>query len=334
MIPSADVPEVYVDESSNSGENLLDVNQPVFTLAGVHVAQDVAEGIVSEVRSGLPASQNEPKYGSLAKSGRGRTALLRAFARLPPGSVRAFFVHKRFMVVTKMVDLLVEPFAHAAGFNLYEDRRTLGLAEVLHMGGPVFGEQDAYDRLLQAFLDWGRQRASTDELFAALRIYRTTVTHEDFLGWVELLEACRGSADEHAADLASGDVQDELDPAVPALYRLCLDFGSALGRFRLIHDESKVISRNAELLLSTRQGLADPARPGHAIEPLPTKQIAFADSKNHPRLQLADWAAGAVRQYATQRATDSQDSFAHELAPVVEPWLIDGIWPAPHADQD
>ncbi|MFI6063389.1 DUF3800 domain-containing protein [Streptomyces sp. NPDC051286] len=52
---------VYVDESANSGQNLLDPHQPVFTVAGVHLRDDLAGSIVDELRAQMPANQKEPK---------------------------------------------------------------------------------------------------------------------------------------------------------------------------------------------------------------------------------------------------------------------------------
>lgn len=59
------------------------------------------------------------------------------------------------------------------------------------------------------------------------------------------------------------------------------------------------------------------------------RPIEFADSKNHPQLQVADWAAGATRQWAQWMAGGSGDQFSRDLEPVARPWLIDGTWPAP-----
>ncbi|MET8012886.1 DUF3800 domain-containing protein [Streptomyces sp. NPDC005271] len=108
------LPVVYVDESSNSGQNLLDPYQPVFTLAGVHLHDELAASIVDDVRSQLPATQGEPKYGSLARSSAGRRALKRAFESLPQGSVHSYLMDKRFMVVTK--EQSSRPVDHATAF--------------------------------------------------------------------------------------------------------------------------------------------------------------------------------------------------------------------------
>ncbi|MEU7415126.1 DUF3800 domain-containing protein [Streptomyces antibioticus] len=320
-------PAVYVDESANSGQNLLDPAQPVFTLAGVQLPDELAAHIVDELRTQLPPNLAEPKYTSLAKSSRGRKALAHAFGQLPEGSVRTYVVNKRFMIMTKLVDLLVEPLAHADGVNLYEGKESLGLADMLHTCGPVFGDPMAYDRLLQSFVHWIRQKATTDDLFAAVASFKTTVQHDDFVEWVELLEHCRGVADETAADVAAGRLKDALDPAVPSLYTLTIAFGSSLGRhFRLVHDDSKVISHNAALLRTIHM-FPDPARPGKFNQQMPALEIQFADSTTHPQLQVADWAAGATRQWAQHLAGAGGDQFSRDLEAAARPWLVGGIWP-------
>ncbi|TDU67095.1 DUF3800 domain-containing protein [Streptomyces sp. KS 21] len=327
-VPLASLPAVYADESSNSGQNLLDPDQPVFTVAGVHLPDELAASIVDEVRSQLPSTQGEPKYGSLARSSRGRKALTRAFEQLPPGSTRSFVVNKPFMVMTKLVDTLVETRAHADGFNLYENGEALALADLLHMGGPVLGDAAAYRHLQQAFVDWVRQRTSTDELFAVVAAFKESIPtrHSNFAEYIEVLEYCRGVADETAADLAAGGQRDLLDPAVTSLYVLCTSFAETLGQFRLVHDESKVIDRHATELRMAHL-LPDLARPGQFLKGLGATQIDFADSKAHPQLQLADWAAGAVRQWATHMELGGGNQFARDLEYVVRPWVVGTIWP-------
>lgn len=319
-------PVVYFDETGNSGQNLLDPGQPIFTLAGVHLPDDVAAAIVAEVRSQLPATQGEPKYGSLAKATRGREALVRAFEQLPADNVQAMVVLKPFLVVTKMVDLLVEPLAHRTGFNLYEDKQGLALADLLQVCGPVFGTPEAYNRMLQAFVDWIRQRVSTDDLYEAIAAFKATVTHAGFAEWIDLLEICRPIADETAEDIASGEMEDVLDPAVPVLYRVCPAFADSIGRFRLVHDSSKVVDRWTATL-RTVHFFPNPAEPGEYMEEMPVSRIDFADSKAHPQLQLADWTAGAVRQWATAVMAGSAEPFGTRLEPLVKPWVIDTIWP-------
>lgn len=67
------------------------------------------------------------------------------------------------------------------------------------------------------------------------------------------------------------------------------------------------------------------AHPGQFNDPFPATQIDFADSEAHPQLQLADWAAGAVRQWAAHVAVGGGDRFSEELGDVVWPWVVDAV---------
>jgi hypothetical protein len=48
-VNDAALPVVYADQSNNTGENLRDEDQPVFTVAGVHLDDDRANDIVKAV---------------------------------------------------------------------------------------------------------------------------------------------------------------------------------------------------------------------------------------------------------------------------------------------
>jgi hypothetical protein len=106
--------------------------------------------------------------------------------------------------------------AHRDGYNLYEGKETLALANMLHLAGPVMGDADAYDRMLHAFVSWIRQKATTDELYSAVTALKSSVQNQQFADYLEILEYCRPVADEHAAENASKGHRDELDPAIPA----------------------------------------------------------------------------------------------------------------------
>jgi hypothetical protein len=235
------------------------------------------------------------------------------------------------MVATKIVDMLVEQMAHETGYNMYADGSAVALANLLHMVGPVMGDATTYEHLLQTFVDTVRRRsrASVEDLFTAISAYRRTATEPSWSEKVEIFEFTRRQADDVVARITSGELRDSLDPAVPCLAVLCEDIGQLLGNFKLVHDESNTIARNAVHLL-TLDNLPDPVRPGHTMRGLPVTGITFSDSKTTPQLQLADWAAGAARQWATRQVTGHSDQFAERLSSLVRPWLAGAIWPDPN----
>lgn len=320
-------PTVYADESNSTGENLLDPAQAIFCAAGVYVDADLARGIVDDAVAQMPASLGEPKYTTLSKTLNGQSVLLKALSSLTDQTIRAYLTHKQFMVTAKMVDMLVEQLAFETGYNMYADGAAPALANMLHHFGGVCGDKDAFDHLLHTFVRAARKRskASADELFAAMAAYQVT-TDESFSGISGVLLITRAQADDIFATIASGKLLDNLDPAVPCLVELCHGLGAELGDFALVHDASKTIERQAPQLLTAHE-LPDPARPGQNLPRLPLTGISFSDSTSAPELQLADWVAGAVRQWATRNATGQEDPFADALEEIVQPWVLGGIWP-------
>ncbi len=323
------LPKVYVDESNSTGENLLDPSQPVFGLASVNIQDDLATTLVDDVKSQLPKGHGEPKYTALAKTGRGRAALLECFSRLPGDSVRVYVAHKRFMVESKMVDLLIEPRAYKDGYNMYEDGAAVAFANLMNVVGPVLGDKLAYDKMLSTFVKAVRSnsQATVDDLFTAIDSYCQTATPE-WRETIDLFMYMRDEAEDLIKDIACGRQRDELDPAIPCLAALVWDVGRRIGQFMLIHDTSKIVARHALKLLNTNE-LPDPTRPGRLMSSLPAITIEFSDSKGAPQLQLADWVAGAGRQWATELIWKKGDLFSGNLGPIVKEWLIGGLWPDP-----
>ncbi|WP_413812750.1 DUF3800 domain-containing protein [Streptomyces sp. OE57] len=321
-------PTVYADESNSTGENLLDDTQPVFCVAAVHVSDARAKQIVDSVRTRLPAGQGEPKYTSLSKADAGREALVTAFSALADEHVRTYVAHKRFMATTKVVDaLVVERFWRSSGYNMYADGSAVALANLFHMAGPVVGDASAYEHLLQTFVDAirRRSRASVDDLFAAITAYLMTVK-PDFLDTFAPLEFTRAEAEDIVASIANGEVEDVLDPAIPCLVSLCQDMGQRIGVFHLVHDDSKTIARHASRVENLHE-VPDLARPGQMMASSSVTAITFSGSTTAPQLQIADWIAGAARQWASSLVTERPDPYAKRLEPIVAPWVAGGIWP-------
>lgn len=321
------MPTVHADESNNSGENLLDIDQPVFAVAAVHLSATEAQSMVQAVLDAVPPRRGEPKYGSLAKSWQGRSALLSVLTKLRDGAASAFVAHKRFMVISKMIDYLVVELAFEDGYDMYADGSAVGLANLMHMTGPVLGDEAAYETMLATFVDAIRPNRPTtlDDLFTVIEAYQRTV-RDGLDAHVGLLLAARGNAQDLVDLIDARKVRDVLDPAVPCLIELCRHVAVDLGQFHLVHDASKTIDRNLAILLTLDQLPA--VTPGLPAEPLPVVDITFADSSTTPQLIIADWVAGAVRQVGQVRATgDDEDPFVAELAPLVERWTVGGIWP-------
>jgi Protein of unknown function (DUF3800) len=322
---------IYADESGSTGENLLDHSQPVFAVAAVNIDTETSTSILQRVVAELPTGHGEPKYSSLSRTRRGRQALLRAFEGMPRGAANFYIAHKKFVAEAKMVDLLIENAAYDLGIDINSDGTTVGLANLLHSEGPRSGSGEAYSMMLSSFVGAFRHRGhgSVAELYEAMAAYRDSTSGT----WREIFSmflATRGQAEWIFPNTQDGYFRDTLDPAVPCLVGLCMHIGDNIGSFRIVHDRSNVIIRNALTFMRLNR-LPSSTSDGKLLPRIPFTSVEVADSKHVPQLQIADWVAGAGRQWAATLVNNDSDPFASELKSVLGPWLVGALWPDPEA---
>jgi hypothetical protein len=321
-VNDAALPVVYADESNNTGENLRDENQPVFTVAGVHLDDDPANDIVEAVVGAMQKGAGEPKYSLLARRPRGRALLMSAFAALPDDSVKVFVADKNFMTVSKIIDLGIEPLMFADGYNMHADESARALAHMVALVGPVVGDSHKFTKVLEVFVRVVLQRDLVDAeaYVSAAEEYLATVDESDGSSLRTALLPIPDWLGAVLAERNSGLHPDTLDPAIPAIVALCREFFDIIGPLRLVHDESKVIDRNKDLLLTMDQ-FPDPADPNRPMQTAGVKQIDFGDSKSIAQLKIADWVAGAARDVAMSKLNPPRKEVSQELSEIAESWL-------------
>ena len=95
---------VAFDESGNTGANLFDADQPLFVQASVCVPPEDANALVQS-----QATTGELHFSRMRKNANGRDEILKILNAPELSQERVFYsiVHKPFVVVAKMVDLLI-----------------------------------------------------------------------------------------------------------------------------------------------------------------------------------------------------------------------------------
>ena len=118
---------VYCDESGNTGAALLDPAQPAFALASNDFTAEEAKNLLELVQSNAA----EPKFSALKGSAKGVEKILAFVAHelVRPERIVITVDHKEYMVVTKIVDMLVESLAYDDGIDLYQRGGNIAEAE-------------------------------------------------------------------------------------------------------------------------------------------------------------------------------------------------------------
>lgn len=302
---------VAFDETGHTGANLLDPDQPVFALASVQLSDDDAARV-------LGGRRQEIKFVKLKRSRAGRKRIMDILDSpyLTEDCLLVSGLHKPFVAVAKIVDLLVEPLAYEHGVDLYERGANLALANMMYFCFPVLLGQQAFNLLRVRFV--GMVRAPSLENIAAFYavVDRSYAEHRDdeIAADLAVLLATRVIAERHAGQW--GD--NQLDPSIPAFVHHASTWTQRLGAvFTIIHDQSKPIV-NSQVILEAMMSTTDrPVEVGYdrrkTVFPIAASGIEFCSSDATPQLQVADVLAGSAGYCLRASAQRTRNAFATEL---------------------
>ena len=299
------VVEIACDESGFSGTNLLDASTPVIAHASVDLGVDEAAELIAALRSGSRFSLHEFKSGQFLRSGHGGESLERFLAGLS-GRAHVHLVAKEYFLVTRIVDLFLTEPSYAAGTRLTQQDRPAALA--LYRAR-VSGGRD-WDAFLAAFVEVVRtkrrpqpDRNTTERFFQA-----RDALAADGLGTTAgevLHRLTRPRVRAIVSRLAEDDrsIPPPLEPMLPALAETVLFWSGGQRQVLVIHDEQSALT--ADRLRRLQHVMADGAGPWAVEEDAsparvsPLAGLVMVDSRDDPRVQVADLLAGVARRSAT-----------------------------------
>ncbi len=328
------VPLVYGDEAGNTGPELLDPNQPVFALAFTDLTPDEARSVLATIDT----AASEVHVADLLRRKGGATRLHQFFDHplVTPSRVRTYVTHKEHMVVTKIVDLLIENVAHSLDFDLYRDGLNIVLGNRIYA---VLHELvDAPRRLtfLRSFVALARRTDdATIETFyrqaAELRQAIDPQHHEvcdEFFVPLMFSQAI-------VRDVFDGSRNDRytLDPIIPSTFVLAYEWAKKYPQgFKLVHDDAKTLRLKepelrvfmSERLAGIEVGYDERKHPAQ----LPIRELAFASSHSEPSIQVADVVAGLTMRAFAARAQGKTGAAVDQLIALSpQRFLAGGIWP-------
>jgi Protein of unknown function (DUF3800) len=302
------VVEIACDESGFSGTNLLDPATPVFTHASVDLDVDEAVELIRALRSGFRWALNEFKSGQFLRGPRAGEALEWLLAALS-GRAHVHLVDKEYFLVTRIVDLfLVEP-SYAAGTRLTQDHRPAALT--LYRAGRAGGRDwsvflAAFVKLVRTKRRYQPDRSVMERFFQARDSLTGVGLGAEAEGVLEGLSRTRVWA--VLTRLAHDDrsIPPPLEPMLPALAETVLFWSGGQRQVLVIHDEQSALtaSRLRRLQQVLTEGADSSAADAHEAGAPPARVSPLAglvtvDSRDDPRVQVADLLAGVARRSPT-----------------------------------
>jgi hypothetical protein len=333
---TAELLDISCDESGSEGENVIAASHRVFVHASVDLDMAEATAVLDEVRRLAPSQAAEYKADQILRPSAAPAAswLLSAGGPLA-NRASAYLVDKDYFAVGKVIDLLFEEVAHAAGHDLYAGGQARDLALALHRDGPrALGNQwppllAAFNSLMRAAQRKGA-KTTVDQFFAALDQARFGSRRRHVERILHVLWLARPHAVEFQQRLVDDpDQPPALDPLFAALPQTARAWHARARRpIRIVHDtQAALTSPRIQAIIDE---LASPHPEFRRFAP-PVRIVAIdqVDSKNDPRVQVADLLAGLARRIATGALARTDDSRARLMRPFVDAdslWSDDASW--------
>lgn len=179
-------PVIAFDESGNTGQNLLDKAQLVFTLASVNL--DYKESIEA-LDIFKKARKDELHFVDLKRRANGQQKIIEFLKHnhFNPNRIKVSVIHKPYMVTTKIVDLLVENLANLDGIDLYEKGCNIATSNLIHTAMPILCGKTEFDEFQNNFVAMIRKKPDSKDRFYkhAISLYQRN-NNDDFGGFLAL----------------------------------------------------------------------------------------------------------------------------------------------------
>lgn len=307
---------LYFDESGQTGTHLLDSEQPWFVLASTDVDEREAAEMLGRCFPGRQGK--ELKSRSILKGARGRRQYLE-FAKEVGKSPERFCaakIDKRFSVVSKMVDNLVEPLLRVQGYDFYADDYARRFANSAHYVFAHLLEPEVATRLMVAYNTFARD-PQLQNLSALQAVLNEAHQGGPYGSEVTLsLMADGAAAFERLHDLAQFNDTNELH-VTAAVSCMGHWLSRHAGPFEVVHDESVHFFAHSEGWEMMTNPDIEPmsfGMGGKTLDlPIPVKATISARSHECSSVQLCDLLAGLISRSGPEAPQEIRE-FAAEAA--------------------
>lgn len=319
--------EIACDESGFTGGNLT-FRDMVFVHASLRVGEDAAREEMARLRRRV-AARGELKASWLLRWC-DRDDLLRLLGPdgLLPGAAVVHLTDTRLFLLTRLTDVLLGS-QRVSGLDLPGEAADRATALVLRRHGEgALGPQRWQDFLtvagnaLRTNSRWVPASA-VEELESALGDLALAPAPPAVRRALRLLRTADGDVRAIRRSLEADPRQPPLlEPLLPAVTRAVLRWGADHPALRLVHDEQSALTPWRVAEMADRLGRR---HPGHVLD------LVRVDSRDDPRVQIADLLAGIARRAATGVLTGRRESGLIELVgPLVDPTSVwaDDAWTA------
>ncbi|EIA4751372.1 DUF3800 domain-containing protein [Escherichia coli] len=309
-------PDIFFDESGNTGGNLLDPLQPVFTLSSSSISKQDALKALELTGSKSPT---EAHFKTLRRRKSGQDGIIRLLESkyVNEENVKIYLVDKKYMLTAKIVDILIETWCSNRGIDLYINGQNLALSNVYYFCFPAFCGEEKTEVMYQCFMNMIRSQSteSIDEFYRVIDELKICSSDKIFTDIINRISITRSDID----DILEGVEKSTLDPSIPSLFRHCVEWVKLYPNgFYIKHDDSKAITEKKDIFDKFMDISKITEAYGYDRRkfelPIKARSLTFHSSQEYPQLQIVDIVASAAAYYVNcLKRNDLEDYLFKEL---------------------
>lgn len=332
-------PDIFFDESGNTGGNLLDSMQPFFTLSSCSISKPDPLKALELTGSKSPA---EAHFKTMRRRKSGQDGIIRLLESkfISEENVKIFLIDKQYMLITKFVDILIESWCYNHGIDLYKNGQNLALSNVYYCCLPVFCGEELTNTMLSNFMKMIKVQdsATIDIFYNSVEELKNNCSDASFISTIDKISITRSEID----DISENIDKSMLDPSIPSLFKHCVEWGKIHPKgFYIKHDDSKAISEQKEIFNKFMDMSKTTETYGYERRtfdlPIKARSLTFHSSEEYPQLQIADIVASSAAYYANcLKKQDVDDYLFKELKRIkIERYFKDMLlWPSTYVSPE
>jgi hypothetical protein len=322
---------LYFDESGFTGYNLLDPLQPIFAIASADVTEERASEILANC---FPKYQgDEFKFTNIWNTNN-RTGLLKFAEYLKPLQDHAFsyMIDKRFAVLTKIVDFLIEPYITKAGYDFYDEGFCWKYCNYIYFGLTQFAPPELYESLINVYQTFSRNPTEENlaRLHWRLRIMAASTDEHVKIFFEQMELGARLFHELHDINTFKGSDELQLTTMVAVISHWR---GRYKEDFAVVHDASSNFLRGKTFWdkLTNNNVPKQLHRNGDGTLtefPLRVVSTTSVDSKSNTAIQFCDVLAGLTTRHFSPLTDGADRDFMNDvLAAGLDHLVYNGIRP-------
>ena len=307
---------LYFDESGHTGANLLDVEQPYFSVASTDFDADEARAVIAQC---FPKYRgDELKFGKLFKypSNYGPLTEFARVAGTQSNRFSCYLIDKKFATLAKVVDWFAEPVASAGGRDWYKHDYGARWANMFYYALSLPGNEGLLDEINALYDRLASQR--TEDALSRMQSRYTELAESGPDTIKPFMNLVASGAHMFDRWYSLNTFADRNEIHVTCVVDL-------VARWRARHEEDFVIIHDQSTHFFKRRGLWErfmsvAARDG--VVQVGAKSITFplrvvsttpGDSKLFPSLQLCDLIAGYFAKAKLPTLKEAETKAIHQM---------------------